>query len=101
MQEKSSHFSQSSLNYKNYRGFPLLCIIMKHCQRAKRGVPTMGLVEHVERSNFHRFCLKLQRTCYSGDTVKIWCNSSLCILKGRKGKPTDGEIHSGGVNSIL
>ena len=25
---------------------------MKHCQRAKHGVPTIKLVKHVERDNF-------------------------------------------------
>ena len=33
--------------------------------------------------------------------VKIWYNSVLYILWGRKGKPTEGGIHSGGLGSIL
>ena len=32
----------------------------------------------------------MQSICCGGYIVKIWCNSPLWILWGRKGKPTDG-----------
>ena len=35
------------------------------------------------------FCIELQKISCGGDTVKIWCNSVLYILWGRKGKPFD------------
>ena len=48
-----------------------MCLIMKHCHRIKHGMPTKRLVN-----------------CCIGDTVKIWCNSILYILRGN---PLMGE----------
>ena len=35
--KKKLPFSQFLLNYENYWKFALLCLIMKHCKRAKHG----------------------------------------------------------------
>ena len=63
---------------------------------------TIRLVKHGERGNFPMILDKIGKNLLrGGDVVKIWCNSPLCILWVRKGKPTDEGIHLGGVESIL
>ena len=64
---------------------------MKHCQRTKHRVPTVRSVKHVERGNFPMILYRIAKNLLRRDTVKIWCNSVLYILWGRKEKPTDGR----------
>ena len=82
-----NHFSKFSLNYQNYWQFALLYLIIKHSQRAKHRVPAIRLVKHVKRSNFSMI---LYRNVNNLLRWKIWCNSFLYIVWGRKGRPTDG-----------
>ena len=82
---------------------------MKHCQRTKRGVPIIRLVKHVERSNFpmivYRIAKNRLRRGDGKDLVQLPSPfpppPHPCIPRGRKGKPTDEGIHSGGVGTIL
>ena len=52
MKINSKKISRFLLNYESYWKFELLCLIMKHCQRAKHGVPTIRLMKHVEKGNY-------------------------------------------------
>ena len=66
---------------------------MKHCQRAKHGVPAIRLVKHVERGNFpmilYRIAKNLLRRGHGQDLVQL----SPLHTMGQKGEPIDGGIH--------
>ena len=66
----SKPFSQFLLSYENYWKFALLYLIMKHCQRAKYGAPTIRLVKHSERGNFPMIWYRIARRGQGKDLVK-------------------------------
>ena len=72
---------------------------MKHCKRAKHGVPTKRMMKHVERGNFPMILYRIAKNLL----LKVHCKDlvKLSRLWVRKGKPTDKGINLGGMGGIL